>query len=258
LARVGLAAKGAFYLSLGLLAVQFARGERSSQDASPAGAIEQVARQPFGRWLLVVLTFGLACLTLWHTIQALTGDPVEGDEAAERVKFAGKAVIHAVITGLAFSILLANWGKSTGSQGGGNGQQRATATVLDWPAGQWLVAAVGLFIVGIGLYALVKYAIRAEFLERLDLSRLPESLERGVELAGRVGYAARGIVFGIIGGLLVTAAVRHQPDKAGGLSQALQTLAEQGWGRALLWFVAVGLLVYGLFSLAESRFRRAA
>lgn len=258
LARFGLAAKGVLYLSLGILAVQFARGRTSSDEASPAGAIEQVVRQPFGQWLLVVLCLGLVSLTAWHTIQALTGDPVEGDGAVERLTFAGKAVAYAVISATAISILLSNWGQDVGSAGGGGREQEAAATVLDWPGGRWLVGAAGLGVIVVGLYALVRYTIQGEFLERLDRSRMGRSVARLVEAAGRVGYGARGVVFGIIGGLLIVAAVRHRPDEAGGISEALQTLAEQSWGRALLWVVAAGLVLYGLFALAEARYRRAA
>lgn len=258
LARFGLLAKGVLYGTLGLLAVEFARGQSSSEEASPAGAIERVAQQPFGRWLLVLLTLGLVSLTIWHVVQTLTGDPVEGDEATDRAKFAGKAVSYAVVTAIAVGVLAANWGQSSGGGSGGGGEQEATATVLDWPAGQWLVGAAGLAAIGIGLYALVRYAAQAEFMERLDRGRMGESLGKGVEAAGRVGYGARGVVFAIIGGLLIAAAVQHDPDEAGGISEALATLAEQPWGKALLWVVAVGLVLYGLFCLAEARYRRAA
>jgi hypothetical protein len=259
LARFGLVAKGVLYTTLGLLAVQFARGEQSSDDASPQGAIEQVADQPFGRWLLIVLTVGLVCLTVWHLIQAVTGDPVEGDGFTDRVKYAGKAVSYGVICAIAAGILISTWGDGTSSGGGsGDGEQQATAAVLDWPAGRWLVGAAGLVAIGIGLYALIRYAAQGTFMDRLDRSRMRGSVCSAVEAAGRVGYGARGVVFAIIGGLLITAAVRHRPDEAGGFSEALQALAEQPWGRVLLWVVAVGLVLYGLFTLAEARYRQAA
>lgn len=38
---------------------------------------------------------------------------------------------------------------------------------------------------------------------------------------------------------------------------ALQVLAQQTWGDALLWFVAVGLFLYGGFCFAEAKYRRA-
>ncbi len=84
LGRAGLAAKGVLYFVLGLLAIQFARGDTSSDQVSQQGAIETVAEQPFGKFLLAALVLGLIALMLWHAIQAFTGDPVEGSEASDR------------------------------------------------------------------------------------------------------------------------------------------------------------------------------
>src|SRR5688572_20791647 len=87
LARSGLAAKGVLYAALGLLAINVASGDAGSQTASRQGAIELVASQPFGQWLLGILTAGLFALAAWHIIQAIKGDPVEGSEASDRLKF---------------------------------------------------------------------------------------------------------------------------------------------------------------------------
>jgi hypothetical protein len=33
-------------------------------------------------------------------------------------------------------------------------------------------------------------------------------------------------------------------------------MAEHGWGRAVLWLTAVGLVAFGVYCLAEARYRR--
>ena len=67
---------------------------------------------------------------------------------------------------------------------------------------------------------------------------------------GRAGYAARGVVFLTVGWLLVRAALDHNAAEAGGLEQALDTL------RGPMQFpVAAGLLLFGLYSLVEARYR---
>lgn len=264
LARVGLAAKGVLYLSLGILTVQVAQGTESAEEASATGAIEQVARQPFGRWLLVLLTLGLAALTAWNLLRALTGDPVEDDDdAAHRAKYALLALLYAATTLTAAGILIANWGEDDGASSAGTGsgsssQEKAAGFLFDWPAGRWLVAALGLGIVAYGVVTVVKHAVRGEFRKRLALERLSPGATKAVEGAGRGGYAARGLVLGIIGALFVVAAIQHDPDEAGGLSEALTTLTEQSWGPPLLWLVAIGFVLYGLFAFAEARYRRAA
>jgi hypothetical protein len=67
---------------------------------------------------------------------------------------------------------------------------------------------------------------------------------------------ARGIVFGIVGLFVITAAVRANPGEARGLEGALDTLAAQPFGPWLLAFVAAGLACYGVYSLVEARYRR--
>lgn len=258
--RAGLVAKAVLYVSLGILALQFVYGTTSAQETSTTGAIEQVARQPFGQFLLIVLTIGLAALVVWNVLRAITGDPVEGAETSDKLKYAAKAAVYAGITATSAGILGANWGESSSSGGGGGGgssQQQATAVVFDWPAGRWLVGLAGLAVIGYAIAVFYKHAIEEEFLQRLDHAKMDGNVEAAVEGIGRGGYAARSIVFAIIGVLLVVAAVQHDASEAGGLSEALQSLSGSTWGQVLLWVIAVGLVFYGLFALAEARYRRA-
>lgn len=69
-----------------------------------------------------------------------------------------------------------------------------------------------------------------------------------VELAGRVGMVAYGIVHLIIGWLALQVAFGdsgEQADQQG----AVQTIAEQPLGKVLLVLVAVGLLMFGIWQL---------
>lgn len=258
LARTGLAAKGVLYVALGVLAVNFSLGGGSGQQVSERGAIQLVAQQPFGRWLLLVLTVGLVALMLWELLRAATGDPVEGDDASDRAKFAIKGVLYAATAATSVRILVSHWGGgSSGGGSGGGGQEQATAALLGLPGGSWIVGAVGVAVIAFGLYELFQDAWKARFMERVDRAEMDGSVQDGTRRAGRTGYAARGIVATIIGFFLVLAALQHDSDESRGLSGSLGALAEQPWGPPVLWVVAVGLVLYGLFCFAEARFRRA-
>ena len=213
---------------------------------------------PVGRFLLIGLSVALLALVAWKVLQAVAGDPVEGSDPTDRGKYALKAVTYGGLAATSVSVLIANWdsGSSSGSGGSNDSEQQATATVLEWPAGQWLVVIGGVAIAGFAIYELYKYAYDAEFMSRLDTSSMSESTRDGVEWSGRVGYAGKSTITAVIGVLLIVAGVRHDPDETEGLSGALRELSDTGWGTALLVFVAVGLFLFAAFSFVEARFRR--
>lgn len=254
LARWGLAAKGILYTALGILAINVASGDLSSGSATSRGAIELVSSQPFGQVLLAVLTFGLFALAVWQLLLALTGDPVEGAGAKDRAKYAVKAVVYAATALTSLAVLTGN---SNMAGSGSGGERRAAAEIMSWPGGPWLVALAGIAILGVGAYQMRRHAWHARFMTRLAEFRMHGHVRNAVERAGRIGYAARAIVFGIVGAFLVIAAIRHDPREAIGLSGALQVLADQSWGQVVLWVVAIGVFLYGCFCFAEAKYRRA-
>ena len=75
---------------------------------------------------------------------------------------------------------------------------------------------------------------------------------------GLIGYTAQSLVYTVIGYFFVQAAIVFKSKTAKGPSGALIELAEQGWGKFLLWVIAIGLFAYGLFCLAEAKYRKAA
>ena len=255
LARSGLAAKGVLYAVLGLLAINVASGKAGSQAASRQGAIELVASQPFGQWLLGILTVGLFALAAWHVIQAIKGDPVEGSEASDRAKFAGKAVIYIGTAMTALTMLMPRLGSGSAGAGSGGTEDQATATVMSWPGGPWIVGIGGAAIIAFALYQFYKHAWNKRFMRRLGA--MDSDVRRAVERAGQAGYAARAIVAVIAGAFLVVAAVQHDPREAVGLSGALGALSGETWGQVVLWIVAIGLVLYGAFAFAEAKYRRA-
>ena len=76
-----------------------------------------------------------------------------------------------------------------------------------------------------------------------------------VEKFARFGYAAKGVVYCVVGALAAFAAFGAGGQTTGSRG-ALQTIYDQPFGRVLLGVVALGLLGYGVYGLAEARWRR--
>jgi hypothetical protein len=64
------------------------------------------------------------------------------------------------------------------------------------------------------------------------------------------------IAFGLIGIFVLKAAIDYAPKKAVGLDGALAKIAHHSYGPLLLGVVAAGLFAFGLYSIADARYRR--
>jgi hypothetical protein len=73
---------------------------------------------------------------------------------------------------------------------------------------------------------------------------------------GVFGHLARAVVFGLMGYGLVKAAVSYDADEAIGLDGALAQLSQASYGPWLLGLVAVGLIGFAAYSVADARFRK--
>jgi hypothetical protein len=251
LGRVGLVAYGVVHLLVAYLAVRVALGGGAKADKT--GALQTIAEQPGGRFALWVLTAGLVALTLWQLAEAGWGHQYRRPErrrTLQRLVSLGEAGIAGALAFSAFKVASGKPGKS---------KQEKTAfvdKVFDWPAGELLVAAIGLGIVAVALY-LVHRGVAKRFVEDLSLAGAePHARDAAVRL-GQVGWTALGVAYGIIGLLLVYAAVSYDPEKATGMDTALKTLVGQPYGAILLLAVAAGLACFGAYCLFDARYRRA-
>jgi uncharacterized membrane protein YidH (DUF202 family) len=256
LARIGLVAKGVSYGIVGVLAVELALGH-GGKATSRQGALATIADESFGKVFLVILACGFAAYAIWRFVQAFAErENDEGEATGEakkwgkRVGYVGRGLIYA---GLAVTTvkLLAN---SSGGESQNEQARKSTATVLDWPAGRWLVGLVGLAIIGAGVWNLYRGLTR-KFEDRWRSGEMSETERRWSGRIGLAGHLARAVVFGLIGLFIAKAAVEYDPEEAIGLDGALQKLVDTDYGPYLLGLTAVGLICYGLYCFVEARYR---
>lgn len=251
LARWGLASRGLLYGLIGVLAIRVAAvGSGHTPDRDTA--LRTVAEQPLGQFVLALIAIGFLGYAVWRFAQALLGGGIEDDEdegLLKRLSYAGRGLIFA---GIFVSTILLLVG--LGGGGDQNKEDEATSFLLDLPAGPLIVGAVGLgFLVAAGWNFFRGFSCK--FREKLKLQKMSNAEDKAFTVVGTVGIVARGVVFGLIGVFLLKAAYEYDPKEAVGLDGALSKVAQAPYGPFLLGVVAAGLFAFGLYSLAEARYR---
>jgi hypothetical protein len=250
LARLGYAARGVVYIVIGMLALQAANGAGSPK-VDQHRAFYAILSQPFGQLLLTIVTVGLVGYALWRLFEAIADPEHEGTDGHGAAKRVGYAIAGLSYGALAFFA----WQVLRGTQTGSASAQDMTAKIMARPFGHWLVALIGLALALAGLYQIYQ-AYTFKFEMRFKSGEMNSAQRQAAIRLGRAGFATKGVVYAIIGIFLVQAGLTFDPSKAGGLGEALQTLASQPYGVWVLAATALGLVAYGLYSLALALFRR--
>jgi Domain of Unknown Function (DUF1206) len=246
--RVGLVGYGIVHLLVGWLALQLAFGDRSGSP-DQQGALQQIAQESYGDVLLWMIGIGLLFMAVWQVFEALWGHTSrdEPKRTIKRVGSAGKVVIYAVvgISAIKFALEAQSGGKSS--------TDSMTADLMKQTAGQWLVAAVGIVIIVVGVMQ-VKRGVTKSFTKDLKGGATSGTSGTAVERFGQVGYISKGIAIGVVGILFVWAAWDHDPKKAGGLDTALRKILDQPFGPFLLGAIALGIIAFGLYCFAWAKY----
>lgn len=237
LTRMGFAARGVMYILIGYLALRLGRTEDG------AGALEWLDSGG-GRIVLIVMAVGFLAYAVWRLSEAAIDSEGHGSNAkgvAVRLGGAVSGVIHLSLAWLALTL-----GIGWGGQGSDAAEQGAS-TALTFPGGETAIAVAAAILLATGAYQLIK-AIKLGFLKHID----PAVAGRPwIAWLGRAGYLARGVVFVVMANFLWRAGRQSDAEAAGGMGQAMDAMPA-----SLQILVAAGLLMFGIFSLAEARYRR--
>jgi hypothetical protein len=240
LVRLGYAARGLVYILLGYLALS-TQGEAREGASSVFDYLQEV---PLGSVLLWVVALGLIAYAGFKFLSAIANiENRESDPkgAMKRIGDAASGVAHLFLAYAAYQFATGGKHAATGGQ-----SQAMAGSVMDWSLGGFALGLVGLgFLVGASMQA--KSAVTADFMKHID-GRAP----KGVEAIGRAGSAARAAVFALIGWSLVQSAWLAQSGKVKGLGEAILALRDNG---VIYTLVAIGLLLFGVFSLVMARYR---
>jgi hypothetical protein len=249
LARFGYLIRGLVYATIGVLALELALGTGGAT-ANQSGAIAMLGSQPFGKILLILIVVGLVSYSLWGFVRAIFDPLHRGNDfkgSIARIGFAFSGLSYGALTIPPLESLM-NRG---GSQPAGNPSD-ISVQLFNLPFGKWWVVGLGLFWIGVGLSQMY-IAYRRDLAKDFQSERMSAAERRWATRLGQMGYAARGIVFAVIGTLILQAAVTHNPSQAQGFDSALLKLAQAPNGTLILGGVALGLVAFGIYSAFSAR-----
>lgn len=248
LSRCGFVARALIYGIIGVLAFDLVVGH-GGKITNQQGALRTIEHQPFGHVLLALLAAGLAGYSVWRLFRAALGHGREGaDRGLDRVGALGSGIVYGLLFVIAVQIL-------TGPGTSGGSAKKTAADVFGWPAGRWLIGAAGLVLGAVAVYQFLRGA-QGKFLRDSRTEEIPRGLLPWFTVFGTIGHIARAIVFGLVAVFLLKAGYDHRADEAIGLDGALAKLYNGAHGSWLLGAVALGLIVFSLFSLVEACYRR--
>lgn len=244
--RVGLIAYGVVHLLIAWVAVQLALGNEEGS-ASSDGALSQLAQTPIGGPLLYVVAAGFGALVLWQLIEAVAGHRDEDGKklVIKRLGSAMKVVLYGLLGWSALKVAL-------GSGSDGDSTDTLTAKIMAMPGGQLLVGLVGVAILAYGA-RLIYRGLSEDFVDKLKASGRVGDAGRAFVLLGKAGYVSKGLALFAVAGLFLWAAWTQDPQKSGGLDQALHKVLQQPFGAPALIALGAGIAAYGLFAFAWAR-----
>src|SRR6478752_5403357 len=150
--RIGFISKGIMYCLLGVLAVLTA-ADLGRSKASKQGTAQFIYDQPFGKFILVLLTLGMLGYVTLRLFQCFKDSDQKGKSLKALVIRAGYGLSAFMYIGFSFyavKLVL------RGPQHKGSLSQFVVEKVLDWPGGKWIICIVGLIVIGSGINQIYK------------------------------------------------------------------------------------------------------
>lgn len=262
--RFGWLSKGLVFVLIGVIAVRIAttRWEQTDVDATQTGALRVVSSQPLGALMLYVVSVGLVVFTVWNVTQAVIRDSTDIDAlgVVKRIGWFGLGLFYGLIALIGFRLASSEISSpeagsqspnSTGNDGD-SGPAALTARLLDATGGRTVSLIIALVVVVVAGYHLHK-GLTYGFVDDLDTTDLSPSAEKWLGRLGVGGFVARAFVLAVVAFFLAKAAVQLDPAEAVGLDGALREFASVTYGRVVIVFVGIGMIVAGAYDMFTFR-----
>ena len=249
LVRTGYFSRAILYSVLGLIALTSA----SKIAEGTNGVFIAIQEYPLGTVILWILVIGLTGYALFRCASTFFDIENNGSDAkgwGKRIGHAGSGIGHLALAYSAYKFATAERPGSSGGEsggGGGGGAQEVASGVLSMEFGGVVLGLLGVAFFVTAVFQ-AKKAVTGDFMNRIS-SRAPD----GTRWLGGAGYLARAVVYAVIGWSLFQAGFMSAgSSQVKTLGDAVASLAGEG---IIFTLVAIGLLLFGLFSLVLARYR---
>jgi hypothetical protein len=247
LARLGYGVRGLIYIMMGLLTLNVVLG-KGGAPTGQQGAIAAIGRQPPGMVLLWVILLGLISYSLWGVIRAVF-DPLQKGHDLKGLIARGGFLFSAASYAL---LILPTYGYISGagstSQSGAS-TQKFLASIMSTPWGPIAIGIVGLAVITGGVQQIYE-GFNSTFDKQFQAYAMNAQEVKWATQLGRFGTATRGFIFALVGASLCLAAYEANSRQSVGIDSALAALLRQPYGVWLLGIVAIGLVAFGIYSIA--------
>lgn len=241
LVRVGYFSRAVLYSVLGLVALTSAQEIAEGTN----GIFRAIQDFPLGTLILWIMVVGLTAYALFRFCSPLFDIENNGSDAkgwGKRIGHAGSGIGHLALAYSAYKFATSDTGGSSG-----DGAQEAASGVLSLPLGGVVLGLLGIALF-IAAFEQAKKGITGSFMHRIS-GQAPN----GTRILGGVGFVARGVVYLVIGWSLFKAGfMSGGAEQIKTLGDAVASLAGEGF---IFTLTAIGLLMFGLFSLVLARYR---
>lgn len=255
----GFFTKGAVYVIIGSLTF-LAAFDQGGDISSTDGAVQFLISLPLGKILGALVALGLFAYTLWRLYQALFLPGSYGDSKGiksyfKRFRFFYSAVFYGFIAysfAKPFFMDVSDTKRSAGNSEGGMEEKAALWELLSTDWGKMLIWILAAVVAGQALWQF-RIGRSGKYMKKIDNYPDIKNEYDFIKKAGKFGYSARGVVFGIISFFLVKVILQHNANIYKGTEGALQYLLSFSYGSFLLGATAIGLIGYGIFNMMVAR-----
>ncbi|MBO0663328.1 DUF1206 domain-containing protein [Jiella sp. MQZ9-1] len=247
-ARAGYAARGLVFIIVGYFSFRAAFASGQAMDTKDA--IEVIAGSGFGTILLAAMVIALAAFCLWRLIQVAMDVDNHGIDAKGvfvRTGLLISAFSYGALAVYSVTLLL---GQGAGS--GSGGKSGVIAYAYEAGFGVWLTYLIAAGMAAAAIAHLVK-GVKAGFEKYMAI---PSDRRWLLKPVCQFGLIARAVTFVVLAGLLATGAAGYESGETPGIDAALREISSWSFGWLFLSLTGLGLVAFGVYSLAEAMYRR--